>query len=255
MKPYYQDNKSGITIYHADCLEVMRTLPENSAHAVITDPPFEAEAHINQKRLGKDGFNNNPLDFAKVTDEQRSWLPSWARKNCGGWMLVFCQAESLHIWRDEFDRSGCIYKRAMVWIKPDGMPQWSGDRPGMGYETIAAAWCSGGHSRWNGGGRTGVFAHNKRGTSTREHQTQKPDALMNDLIKLFTDPGTLVFDPFMGSGTTGVACLRLGRRFVGIEISEKYFDVACRRIEKEYRRGDFIDPARRMLSRQGVLDK
>ena len=76
---------------------------------------------------------------------------------------------------------------------------------------------------------------------------------MNDLVELFTDSGSLVFDPFMGSGTTGVACLRLGRKFVGIEISEKYFDISCRRIEKEWRRGDLLVPARRMSSRQGAF--
>ena len=217
-------------LFLGDCVEVSREV--GRVGAVITDPPFEMEAHTHQPRV-HGGVHNDPLDFAPVTGEQRSWLPAWARSNCAGWLLVFCQAESLHLWRAEFDRSGCAYKRAMVWVKPDGMPQWSGDRPGMGYETIASAWCGGGRSRWSGGGRTGVFTHNKRGTSAREHQTQKPDDLMDELVKLFTDPGDVVFDPFMGSGTTLRAAKDLGRKATGIEIEEKYCRIAADRLRQE----------------------
>ncbi|MBZ0171046.1 MAG: hypothetical protein K8E66_01570, partial [Phycisphaerales bacterium] len=126
------------TLYLGDCVEVSEIV--SRVDAVITDPPFEMEAHTHQRRV-HGGVHNAPLDFAPVTDEQRSALPAWAARNCSGWLLVFCQAEGLHLWCAEFIRAGCDYKRAMCWVKPDGMPQWSGDRPGMGYETIAAAWC------------------------------------------------------------------------------------------------------------------
>ncbi len=64
------------------------------------------------------------------------------------------------------------------------------------------------------------------------------------LVNWFSDEGETVLDPFMGSGTTGVACAKLGRRFIGIEIDESYFDIACRRIEEAYRQPDmFIEPA------------
>lgn len=66
---------------------------------------------------------------------------------------------------------------------------------------------------------------------------------MAEILKDFTNSGETILDPFMGSGTTGVACVKLGRKFIGIELDEKYFDIACRRIEESYKQPDmFIEP-------------
>ena len=72
----------------------------------------------------------------------------------------------------------------------------------------------------------------------REHPTQKPVPLMEWCIKKTS--GDVVLDPFMGSGTTGVACVKLGRRFIGVECEPKFFDVACRRIEAAVKQPDFF---------------
>src|SRR5690606_9161061 len=69
------------------------------------------------------------------------------------------------------------------------------------------------------------------------HPTQKPEKLIEHIVKISSKPGGAVLDPFMGSGTTGVACANLGRKFIGIEIEPKYFDIACRRIEAAYAQG------------------
>ena len=74
-----------------------------------------------------------------------------------------------------------------------------------------------------------------------QHPTQKPVRLMVWCIKQAGDPHTIL-DPFMGSGTTGVACAQLGRKFIGIEIEPRYFDIACRRIEQAYAQGKLFDP-------------
>lgn len=239
------------TLILGDCAEVLPTL--GKVDAVITDPPFEIEAHTYQRRTGSPGkLVNDPLDFAPITPELRAAIPEWASHNCEGWLLAFCQIEALHLWREEFEKSGCSYRRALIWVKTDGMPQWTGDRPGMGYETIASAWCGGGRSHWNGGGRAGVFHHHKRGDSVREHKTQKPESLMIELVSLFSQPGEVVVDPFMGAGSTGIACLRTGRKFIGIELDEKHFQTSVRRIKREYGRGDFLRP-RGMYGKQGVI--
>jgi adenine-specific DNA-methyltransferase len=73
-----------------------------------------------------------------------------------------------------------------------------------------------------------------------EHPTQKPMGLMRHIVKVSTRPDGTVLDPFMGSGTTGVACAKLGRKFIGIEVREDYFDIACRRIEAAYAQPDFL---------------
>ena len=77
----------------------------------------------------------------------------------------------------------------------------------------------------------------------QQHPTQKPVSMMRHIVKTSSRSNSIILDPFMGSGTTGVACAKLGRKFIGIELDEKYFDIACRRIEEAYKQPDmFIDP-------------
>ena len=235
------------TLYLGDCLEVLPTL--GKVDAVITDPPYEAEAHTKGRRLlgkqesGARTVEYGALDFAQMTEELRLQSTAAAASMCDGWLLTFCQAEAVALWRDAHEAAGAKYKRAMVWLKPDGAPQFTGDRPGMGYESIVASWCGSGRSRWNGGGRHGVFTHAQRDSnSPKVHMTQKPIALMCELVGLFTEPEDCILDPFMGSGTTGVAALQLGRRFIGIEREAKHFEAACRRIEQAAKQGQLFEP-------------
>lgn len=236
------------TVYLGNCLEILPSL--ETVDAVITDPPFEAEAHTLQRRAlgrgsedGRRDIKDAALPFAAITELERSGLCQWAAAHCSGWLLAFCQAEALGSWRTSMEAAGAKWRRAGVWIKPDGMPQFTGDRPGMGYESIAMAWCGQGKSKWNGGGKHGVWTFPKHdggqghGGRANEHPTQKPIRLMSELVSLFSSEGQVVCDPFMGSGTTGVACLGLGRRFVGIELNRKYFDLACERLEAAQSQG------------------
>jgi site-specific DNA-methyltransferase (adenine-specific) len=102
----------------------------------------------------------------------------------------------------------------------------------MGYETILAMHAPGA-SRWNGGGKHGVFIVPKRsGPGPNLHPTQKPDLLLFELIDFFTDRGELILDPFCGSGTTLFAAKRMGRRAIGIEIEEKYCEIAAKRLSQ-----------------------
>ena len=94
----------------------------------------------------------------------------------------------------------------------------SGDRSGIGYESIVPCHAPG-RSTGNGGGSHGVFIVNKRSDARSGHQTQKPLPLMALLVRLFSNLGELILDPFAGSGTTGVAAIRLGRRFFGWEMN------------------------------------
>ena len=232
-----------------DCLSPetgMCTLPDKSVDHCITDPPYEAEAHTLQRRT-KSTFvgsatsgestgmlpKEKPLDFPPITDLERSIASNQIVRLARRWMLVFCQAEAVGNWRFALTMNGAGWRRACIWLKPDGQPQLTGDRPGMGYESIACAH-SNGRSRWNGGGKHGVYTfmkqqpeHSHNGTL---HPTQKPDALMIALIRDFTDPGDLILDPFAGSGTTGVAAIRLGRRFIGWEKDPKYHAIAVKRL-------------------------
>lgn len=231
------------TLYLGYCREILPTLPK--VDAVVTDPPFEQECHAAVRRTAASIKTGVPalLDFGQITDDLRAFLPAWAADNCDGWIIAFCQVEGVAAWRDAMEAAGLKYKRGMAWVKPDSSPQFNGQGPAQGFECMASAWCGSGHSRWNGGGKRGVFtALTNQPDRHGEHQTEKPIPLMRELVALFTSYDDTVLDPFMGSGTTGVACVKLGRKFIGIEIEPKYFDIACRRMEAAYRQPDlFVD--------------
>lgn len=228
------------TLYLGDCLHIMQLL--DPVDHFVSDPPYEKEAHRKDRRvLRRDGLVAGALSFDAITDKQRLAVIERCNTLCGGWFIAFCQAEGVYPWRDAIEKAGAKYKAPMVWIKPDGMPQFNGQGPGMGFESMVAAWCGTGRSRWNGGGRHGVFICPKQaGGERRVHETQKPTRLMREILQLFTNDGDLILDPFMGSGTTGVACVQLGRKFIGIEINEPYFDIACKRIEDAHKQTDMF---------------
>lgn len=233
----------------ADNSEILPALPGGVIQHVITDPPYEAEAHTLQRRVRRDGDNGGswgggdvrvaavpPLSFAPMTEAGRVFAAEQFARLASRWIAVFCQIEAVYRWQDSLKVAGAVYKRTAIWVKPDGQPQLSGDRPGMGYETLVLAHAKG-RSRWNGGGRTGVFTHNKNSTEAERagHETQKPLPLMMELIELFTDPDDLILDPYFGSGTTGVAALRLGRRVIGVEQNTAYAETARERLGAESR--------------------
>jgi site-specific DNA-methyltransferase (adenine-specific) len=214
-----------------DCLAGLAALDTASIDVVITDPPYEAEAHTSQRLVARAGgrLAVEPITFPPITEEQRSESSRQMARLARRWILVFCQVEAAMKWRAALEAAGAVYKRTCIWVKPDGKPQYSGDRPGIGYESIVACHAPG-RSTWNGGGSHGVFVVNKGGDPRTGHQTQKPLALMELLVRLFSDRGELILDPFAGSGTTGVAAMRLGRRFLGWEMNPEYAAVAGKRI-------------------------
>lgn len=231
---------NGISLYLGDCREILPAL--GKVDAIITDPPYESvmqnkwgvlsrqapSSHVRHETLGFEAIDHMRDDVAKAIGAA-----------CGGWAVVFCMAEGVRAWRDAIEATGGKYKRAMVWVKPDAMPQFNGQGPSVGHEMMVSAWYGSGHSKWNGGGRPGTFVHVKN-TAGAEHPTQKPLPLISELVQLFSFSGDLVCDPFCGSGTTGVASVNLGRKFVGVEVDQKWFDLSCRRIEAALKQQDLF---------------
>lgn len=234
------------TLYHGDCLDVMKTL-EPVSH-IISDPPYEESTHKNIGGIKRNdgGHVTEKLTFASI-DGIRAETIAAIEPICNGWAILFCTTEGVARWADVINPSRLKYKRACAWIKPDAMPQMNGQGPANGLECFVASWNGKGHARWNAGGKRGVYTHltNQRDRDGR-HPTEKPIPLMRELLQDFTNPGDTILDPFMGSGTTGVACAKMGRKFIGIELDKKYFDIACERIAKAYAQGDmFVEKARK----------
>jgi DNA modification methylase len=243
-EPFYQDE--AVCIYHGDCREVLESVAPFAEHC-ITDPPYFRDVYIRASLPGTKEGSGTPArtgaglaklaagaigDADDLCDPIGVLLGALVKR----WCLVFSDVENAHKWRLSLERGAMRYVRTGAWVKPDAMPQMSGDRPGVGFEPCTIAHSKHGYDgpmRWNGGGRLAVWTHYiSKGRSRPDHPCPKPESLMRELVELFTDPGETVLDPFMGSGTTLVAAKRLGRKAIGIERELKYCELAVERLRQ-----------------------
>lgn len=240
-----------------DNREVLPGLPGKSVAHVITDPPYSEHTHDKVRRGGSVHLPDEDepgrpkratisssavLGFDALATGQREELAEHFARLARRWVLAFTDQEGAYPWMVANVAAGLQHVRIGQWVKLNATPQFTGDRPATGCEAIVIAHPRG-RKRWNGGGTHAVWTHaieiNRGGANAREHTTQKPVPLMLELVELFTDPGEIILDPFCGSGTTGVAALRLGRRFIGIERDAKYAAVARERLAAESQMGLF----------------
>lgn len=249
----------GIELWLGDCLEVLPRL--GGVDHIIGDPPYEDEMHRAfgrkvKRRAGTTAARNantfRDPGFDGV-NSSRADIASACVTASGGWVILFTLAEGVRAWRDDLQTAGARWHTTCFWIKPDSAPQFNGQGPARGAECFVTCWAGTGYKRWNGGGKRGVYTHCVNVKRQGEHPTEKPVPLMLDLVRDFTSPGETISDPFMGSGTTGIACVRLGRKFIGIERDPKWFDLACRRISGELARPrDDLGPPVTAQAREAV---
>jgi len=195
----------GATLYLGDCLEILPTLPK--VDAVITDPPYG---------IGEDGgrFRDRKGGGHRVL-ERMGWDEERPPKTA--FDLMESAAKMRIYWGGNYFADYLPPSRGwLYWNKMMGGDFSDGE---LAYTSKDAPL------------RSFAYCNKERG---KVHPTQKPDALMCWCIDQAGNPQTIL-DPFMGSGTTGVACMNLGRRFIGIEIEPKYFDIACERITNAQR--------------------
>jgi site-specific DNA-methyltransferase (adenine-specific) len=231
-----------VTLWCGNCRKVLETIGPID-HAIF-DPPYEHHMHEAkrgrknygaQRRIRTDGHANPPpVDFSSI-DGLREVVVDPLVKMCGGWFIAFCTPEGIAPWRDAIEAAGARYKRACFWAKPDSAPQFNGQGPAFAVEPFVTAWCGTGISKWNGGGRRNwwVFPTNNPDRQG-DHPTEKPLDLMIEIVRLFTKRGDLICDPFMGSGTTALAAISEGRRFVGVECDPRYYALARARIQSAF---------------------
>lgn len=228
------------TLILGDCLEALEGVVVDH---VISDPPYEDELH---EAFGKKIDRNDgdhlarsvnmlqPLAFSGINGIRREVARRCVEVSAG-WAILFTLAEGVRAWRDDIQAAGGKWDTTCFWVKPDSAPRFNGQGPARGAECFVTAWCGPGYRRWNGGGKRGIYTHCVNTGRQGEHPTEKPVPLMQEIVADFTRPGEFICDPFMGSGTTGVASTHLDRRFLGIERDPKWFDLACRRIEAAHK--------------------
>jgi len=205
------------TLYLGDCADVLPTL--GKIDAVITDPPYGI------------GYAANPVVGKNRAAATRYATSDWdgAPPDLAGLIDV---APISIIWGGNY--FGLPASRCwLVWHKPDIAPSLS---------PIELAWTS--LIQNSGFFRYSISATGlERKAEGNPHPTQKPLSLMRWCIEQAGNPETIL-DPYMGSGTTGVAAIQLGRKFIGIEVEPIYFEIACERIENAQRQATLFEPAR-----------
>jgi len=250
MTPYFE--APGVTLYLGDALEVLPTLEARSVDAVITDPPYGSNDGCG--KVIKRGSMLVTFGESWDTELPLEWIALGQRVlKVGCWMSVFTDKLSVNtLWKAMKD-CGMFPKQTFYWIKTNPPPQ---PRKNFcsGVESAVVA-TNGPVKRWFGGGITlNYFKYPIVTNRDRTvHPTQKPVEVMQYLIEVQTVQRDLILDPFLGSGTTAVAALRLGRRCIGIDIGEPYLEIAARRIERELAQPRLFTPEPEAKPEQGGL--
>jgi len=209
-------------IHNVDCLEFMQQVPDKYFDLVLTDPPFGMSFQSNHR---------NEEHKAIANDDNLLWLPDFIKeldrttKN-NAHIYMFCSHHFVEVFKAELQKYRRV-KNILIWEKNNtGMGDLEGDYAPK-YEMIL--FCSNGERKLNDGRDPNIIKASR--TQNELHPTQKPADLMEFLLKKSIQKCDKVFDPFMGSGTTAVACKSLGIDFIGCELEADYVAIANKRLE------------------------
>jgi DNA modification methylase len=208
------------TLYLGDSGEIMPTLP--TVDLLLTDPPYGINYGGQLEGKG-DGYGNADSNGWKSYD-----APDWdkSRPNPEIFELLLKAGNDQVIWGGNYFAD--LLPPTMRWLV------WDKGQRDFSLADVELAWTS-----QQKAARAFTYARALALKDGKEHPTQKPIALMKWCIDLMPDPKTIL-DPFMGSGTTGVAAVQMGRQFIGVEKHPAYFEIACRRIDQAQRQGDLF---------------
>jgi site-specific DNA-methyltransferase (adenine-specific) len=238
-----------------DCLEVMKGIPDGAVDLVVTDPPYghnnndgdmianweaifgknkvKKVAETEYRPIANDGEEANQLFKDCIQEYSRLLKPGCCCCCCCGGGGPDPQFARWSLWLDE----AIPFKMMVVWDKgPMGM----GHHYRRSYETVLVAQKPGAACKWTDTTKQieNIIRPNYKGIkkiipTADQHPTQKPTELMSHFISLHSNPGDIILDPFLGSGTTAVAAKQLGRKYIGIEIDPKYCKIAEDRLRQE----------------------
>lgn len=225
-----------------DCLEAMTLIEEDSVDLLFTDPPY--------------GHANHDGDLNSHTNKNRGLTDQPIANDAAFWSTLRLLGDVLDVARPAFKRDSAVaimssgggphpcfadvimdlkdrglrFDHTVIWNKLNHGLGW---RYRRGYEMIHVAHRDDGRMSWHRGKREGVNnIINLAPAKQREHPNEKPFQIPLYFIQNHAPAGGFVVDPFMGSGSTGVACARSGRRFFGVDCERRWFDLACRNVER-----------------------
>ena len=224
-------------IYNMDCLEGLKLIPSESIDLVVTDPPYKLTSRGTSGNMGgafwtgdlaKSGevFESGSVDISDWIDECYRVL-----KN-GTHIYIMTNDKNITSYLSEIDKSGFKFVKTLVWVKPNKIcGRWYMTQK----ETIILARKGEQRPINNAGTSDVLFTPNfkkQKSNGKNLHDTEKPVELLQTFVENSSNEGETVLDPFMGSGTTAVACIKTNRKYIGFEISEEYCKIAEKRIQK-----------------------
>ena len=211
-----------IDLKHGDCLELMKEIPDGSVDMVLTDPPYGMNFQSNYRKIRHRVIENDSnLDWISdfVSEIYRVSADNSAH-------YIFCSWHNIDIFKQEFEKKFRI-KNILTWVKNNtSMGDLKGD---FAPRTEFILFMHKGRRLIRGKRDSNVLEFKR--TRNELHPSQKPVDMLEYMIEKFSDSGNLIVDPFMGSGSTGVACVNTNRKFIGIEKDDKYFEIAEKRIK------------------------
>lgn len=225
------------TVVNGDCLDYLGQIPDNSIDLILTDPPYNIAQYStgNINLPGRSALNNDLAEWDLIPIDPFDLLPDFKRIiKPDGNIFVFTSYNLIGKWHEAFDSEFDTFQ-FFIWHKTNPAPKIFKNGFLNSCEMIACMWNKG--HKWNFSDQRNM--HNffespicmkPERLSAPKHPSQKPVRLLEHIVSIASNENDVVFDPFMGVGSTGVAALRNKRRFIGIEIEKSYFDAAEMRI-------------------------
>ena len=230
-------------LYNGDCLEVMDKLIEEGikVDCILTDPPYNVSKNNNFKTMGRHGLDFGEWDKNFDDVEWLKRVDAILSKN--GSIVIFNTFDNLAMTKTFLEKVGFIYKDFIVMNKNNPMPR-NRDRRYIG-ACEYALFMTRTKAKWVFNRQSEKYDSNVikcnvvSGKEKTIHTTQKPLSVIKELVLRHSNENDSILDCFMGSGTTGIACVNTNRKFIGIELDENYFNIAKDRIEEAYNKASF----------------
>lgn len=214
-------------IYNEDCIEGMKNISDNSIDLIVTDPPYLVKYKTGRRKDKSHKFTKEILN-----DDNEQLLKDYI-KEChrimkdDTAMYMFCSSNKVDFFKQELDQYFTI-KNMIIWVKNSHTAGDLQSAFGRKYEIVFLV--NKGRSKFNGTRLTDVWEFKRVAGKGQLHQNQKPVEMIEQCIEKHSNENDVVFDGFMGSGTTAIACINTNRNYIGFELDEEYYETSIKRI-------------------------